>query len=342
MKTYVLGAGASKHAGYPLANCFDKDLAVWVLGKEAPSPNDLSLVDFLTEITGSLNFEDALEAVTTLVNTPRENLSEEDRLLRAYFGQHLAHLKQVIRAWFLELQPKRSDVYDAFAQRVMCAGDTVISFNYDLALEMALRSSRKWEIKDGYGFPIDGFGGISPTKILKLHGSINWFAVPFGGMKGFFQFNGGSSLGNRPVIMDYDARLLGYETERDVLWPSNGAAVVSPMILPARTKEFFFRTSHNPNEWVGFWNALWADAGTSLGMSDEVCICGYSLPLADERARNLIFSSTSKSARVEVSCGGDTNRIADEFRAAGFNNVVGADDVYFESWVRSKSATEVV
>jgi hypothetical protein len=336
MKTFILGAGASRHAGYPLAGCFDKDIAGWVRGKSEPSDDDQSMVDFLAEISTGRNFEDALETVTALVNTPREQLSQDDKLLRSYFGQQLAYFKMAIRTWFLELFATKSSIYDMFAKRLVSEGDTVISFNYDLALEVAMRESTKWQLRDGYGFLIDGFSRASSVQLLKLHGSINWTAVPFNGMRGFFQFDNQNSLGNRPVVTDYDAALLGYESEKDALWPGGGTPFLSPLILPARTKEFFFRTSMNPYEWVHFWDSLWASAERSLKISDHIFICGYSLPLADERARQLIFSSVDKSTQIEVSCGGDTARIASELSNAGFTNVIASDETYFEAWVQSR------
>lgn len=74
--------------------------------------------------------------------------------------------------------------------------DTIISFNYDCVIDHALRSSDRpvWSAKYGYGFPkparIDGGTASAwsspnaPTtqndtiRLLELHGSLNWQALP--------------------------------------------------------------------------------------------------------------------------------------------------------------------
>ena len=55
-------------------------------------------------------------------------------------------------------------------------GDTIISFNWDLLHESALWRAGKWHFADGYGFPARDApkDTRSPTKVLKLHGSVNW------------------------------------------------------------------------------------------------------------------------------------------------------------------------
>ncbi|MDL1912001.1 hypothetical protein FBQ81_15125 [Chloroflexi bacterium CFX6] len=62
-------------------------------------------------------------------------------------------------------------------------GDTIISFNYDIIVDIALSESGKWFEVYGYGFP-DGFllednepyplDAISKITLLKPHGSLNW------------------------------------------------------------------------------------------------------------------------------------------------------------------------
>lgn len=59
-------------------------------------------------------------------------------------------------------------------------GDAVISFNYDLIADSALKSMGCWREVDGYGFisisayTDDTYGDSPAVKLLKLHGSINW------------------------------------------------------------------------------------------------------------------------------------------------------------------------
>jgi hypothetical protein len=62
-------------------------------------------------------------------------------------------------------------------------GDTIISFNYDILVDVSLHESGTWFESGGYGFP-DGFlleddepysfDAISQVTLLKPHGSLNW------------------------------------------------------------------------------------------------------------------------------------------------------------------------
>ena len=63
-------------------------------------------------------------------------------------------------------------------------GDVVLSFNYDLLIDRALKRRGDWFINDGYGLSFHKVGGrgawrsplgtVSRVKLLKLHGSLNW------------------------------------------------------------------------------------------------------------------------------------------------------------------------
>ena len=77
-------------------------------------------------------------------------------------------------------------------------GDLVITFNYDVAMRHSLKREGLWNINDGYGFEL-GFSGFpaSKVKILRLHGSTNWWGPLFDGLRGFFQA-GPNSLPSRP------------------------------------------------------------------------------------------------------------------------------------------------
>ena len=62
------------------------------------------------------------------------------------------------------------------------AEDVVVTFNYDDSLERELRRRGLWDVSQGYGFPLGKSGQPSPVLVLKLHGSINWLALIFGGV----------------------------------------------------------------------------------------------------------------------------------------------------------------
>jgi hypothetical protein len=121
----------------------------------------------------------------------------------------LSDLKEVIRDQFDVIRSAPSPLYDRLA-RVLRPGDAVITFNYDLGVERALRATGLWNVKSGYGFSIEDGETPSPVEVLKLHGSTNWRALLFGGMTGFFAGDG-NSLGSRPVLcFRPDLDYLGY------------------------------------------------------------------------------------------------------------------------------------
>ena len=87
-------------------------------------------------------------------------------------------------------------------------------------------------------------------RLLKLHGSINWFATLFGGRTGFFVAPDGA-FGARPAFCDDDLTALGYSGVMDPLFPRAGSAAIPPLILPTNRKKFHFATNLGP-EWVRF------------------------------------------------------------------------------------------
>ncbi len=64
-------------------------------------------------------------------------------------------------------------------------------------------------------------------------------------------------------------------------------------------------------------------------------ICGYSLLSVDERARKLLLTAPKKDAEIIVASGEDTERIAKDYREAGYGRATAADDVFFQDWVAS-------
>jgi hypothetical protein len=90
--------------------------------------------------------------------------------------------------------------------------------------------------------------------------------------------------------------------------------------LPARTKEFFYETSFGL-EWAEFWDALWSRAADALKRADKLVLCGYSLLPVDERARDLLLRVPDRHAEVTVISGSQSERIASDFKTAGFADV---------------------
>lgn len=339
MTTYVLGAGASRDAGYPLAKTMASELLQWM--KRPTHDPDFYAVRypatarFLEESFAPVeDVEDLVTAIHKLIDE-YENGTREQRAKRTLVANEYGVFKNAVRAWFAEIQQGvalDSSAYRGFARNIVVPGDCIVTFNYDVSLDRELRLAGKLEIGDGYGFPIESLPGKSPTKMLKLHGSTSWLALLFGGRtSGFFQFQPGSTLGARPVIGKNELSFLGYADAADPAFGEGGAAL-PVMIFPERSKDFYF-ASNTGIEYAEFWNDLWRQAAAALQSAARVVICGYSLLPVDKRARKLLLNTPQKDAEIVVASGGDTERIVKEYREAGYAKATPADNVLFQEWV---------
>lgn len=337
MKTYVLGAGASLHAGYPLTGDMGTKLFAWMQQHDNPRIRDAANW-FQAEFGTVSNVEDLFSEIQTSIDD-FENGTPEQRDFRTIAANERPYLVEGLRAWFWEIRNSEPTAYRQFAKDVVEPGDCIITFNYDVSLDRELQRVGKWEIGDGYGFLIDGLPDNSPTTLLKLHGSTNWLSLLFGGVTSGVCAVPGGALGGRPVIGSAEISFLGHDGLSDPLFTRLSAAV-SPMILPTRSKQFFFDTSFG-REWESFWNALWEQAGRSLENSEGVFVIGYSMAPADERACELLLSSPSRDARIEVSSGSATECIVKRFKERRYLNATRADHTHFEDWVSKRTAKAI-
>jgi|SRR5579871_62869 len=326
----VMGAGASKHAGYPLISGMGKRWLDWM----AAYPNGYfrGSVDLLLQRFGSdPNIEDVITEMDSSIHSLADSDVLEDRLQRTLLGNTLGQLNAGLREWFRELRLHGAHAYAEFAANVIQPGDIVITFNYDDSLERELRCAGKWDISHGYGFLLGSVEQSSPVLVLKLHGSINWLASIFGSVtSGAAQVDLDSSIGQQPVIHKADLEFLGYSDFEGYTYPGGGA--FPSLILPGRKKEFFFRSSLGI-EWKPFFDHLWSQASAALKHTDKVVICGYSLLPVDERGCDLILRNPNKRTKVEIVCGSQGNRLENDFRDAGYADVSVDATGYFEDWV---------
>ncbi len=344
MTTYVLGAGASRDAGYPLAKTMAYELLTWMklpthdadtyAGRypataeciESEFPNVKNIEDLVTEIHQRID--------------EYEHGTQEQRIKRAALADEYGVFKNAVRDWFAEIQHGAaldSTAYKDFAKNVLAPGDCIITFNYDVSLERELRLAGKFEVGDGYGFPMEGLPQGSKLKLLKLHGSTSWLVLLFGGMtSGYAAFQPGHTLGDRPVIPGKELSFLGYSNTLDPRFKTGGAAL-PVMIFPARKKDFYFAVSTG-DEYTEFWDGLWDQAKAALESASRVVICGYSLLAVDERAQELLLQTPRRSAEIIIASGDDTDRIISEYRRSGYPSAAPADDVFFEKWVAAAAS----
>jgi hypothetical protein len=331
--TYVLGAGASRHAGYPLATEMAEGLMMNMLNSEDTLGRPYA--EYLIQRFGRpSNIEDLISEIQASLDALGASGPVQDKTKYSRLGTRLGYLSTSLREWFHLLHARPADAYAEFADRIVRPGDVVISFNYDDSCDKQLRRARKWDVSQGYGFQLGPAEQSTDVLLLKLHGSINWLVSVFGGARGgsvLALAPGALSLGGYPFITRPDLNFLGYGEFSGRVFEGGGAFPC--LILPGRKKEFFYDTSLG-QEFGEFWDDLWSQAKQAVRTCGKIVICGHSLPAADERALELLLESPRKETHIEVVCGSQSERIATDFRAAGFLNVAVSEESHFEGWVQ--------
>ena len=292
-RVFLLGAGFSKDAGFPLANeliCFIQNhLNTSMNTRDIDFKKEFS--DFLNGIHPSLflNVELFLTYIDlALLNSSvgiftRSASAEDLRLFRRKLSGAL------VRAFdkaHLELKGRFSNrnVFLKFCEQLK-DGDSIITFNYDLVVEQELWLQRKWTFLDGYGFEKDindfqaEWGGTypidlltkSPIKIYKLHGSLGWVyddssgQIIYIGMPNYF-----------------DGRLLYCEKNKvaGAEWDEG-----TTFIEPSYIKQFNCTPILD----------IWEKAFKIVQQSSELIVIGYSLPEADAAAQAFLSSGIRSS-----------------------------------------------
>jgi len=256
---------------------------------------------------------------------------------KMHCGNTIGGLKVAVPEFFYSVRGKSipgRDLYRELARSKICDGDTILTFNYDLACERALRMEGTWEIGDGYGFSLGvGITPPSKTKVLKLHGSTNWLGILFDGNMGFSQAS--NVYGPRPCLFgERDFTYLGYSKDvPDPLCKGITRTGADPaLILPTLHKNFFHQTSFG-REWEPFRNYIWEQAQQSLRSAEKIVVIGYSMPKADERARELLLKHSNPDAEILVFSGSRTSAICEDFYKSGFQTVNSLGDGYFEDYL---------
>lgn len=317
MTTYVLGAGASHHAGFPLCSALWAQMMFWVIDSQPALPYRQA-VDTVVALNGPVT--DVEEMFTNLDNGRGvfQVLSEDQRtgLKRA--------IRRCLKDYFKSIthQHLNAPLYATFAGKIS-AGDRIITFNYDVSLECALIGARRFGVKNGYGrsFVATWDEPDSEITVLKLHGSINWIGSIFGGStQGFGGFV--NSLGDRPFVDNNESFFPTYPSRvLDTSFRGGGAANEAPtLILPTYEKKYSVSTSVG-HEWGDFYESLWAQAAESLESSDRIVMIGYSMPQADTSARSLLLWANNKGAEILLCCGGSNETLKRDFETHGFRRV---------------------
>lgn len=285
MRVILLGAGASYHAGYPLAgdllasidampehSTFINLRDSWLRWRGFRDTADGSLHRLLTDPNPEVVFS-ALDLCdeASLQGAAGSPLHEA--------GSGRAALLESLR-WFLLFKHDDEGKSEAHARRAplrnvvagLAPGDAVLTFNWDTLAEWSLSDLGLWHPTTGYGLSprlayLDGEPATavrSAVTVWKLHGSVGWYRE-----RGALYFES-------PFLQAFhlDPPLDDSIAQDVVLGPPSEALLLHPSYL----KQLQGATLQQ----------IWVRAAAALETADELRVYGYSLPPSDAGARVLL------------------------------------------------------
>ncbi|MBI2070282.1 MAG: SIR2 family protein [Elusimicrobia bacterium] len=212
------------------------------------------------------------------------------------WGRRRMELEELIRRVYIHtacdtegpsFSPKASSIHRDILKH-LTAGDTIVTFNYDLVIEESFAQSSLWQPTDGYGVKVHG--GTrgwcrnwlksrkeseaetiteSSISLLKLHGSLNWRLYN----------NQQIRLKDRPYVVRRNR--------------NNKPGIENIAILPPGWKKEGIERQP--------YSTFWRMAGGKLQNCKSIVILGYSLPETDLLAQALfaevIRSRAARSRR---------------------------------------------
>jgi len=293
-RVFILGAGASRFAGYPLS------LELWKFVRDFP----------VIEVMAKRRADSVIQAMEQVLRVipPRvfdqPNLEELFTFLDlAAMGAEPLGLKTV--NW-TELRPKvMGMISEAFLNHeyefqtqlrkdktstaaavlgnwtsFLREGDTIITFNWDILHESALWKAEKWHYADGYGFQCgDAPSEVhSKIKILKLHGSVNWAQR--------------NEYDCEPSIEHKTTFFAGSFDNHDIYMKAAGQWNEGRnLIIPSYLKDIAGNR---------LLLQLWNQASEALASASDVIVVGYQLYPADAPARQLFGTSLLRNKQLST------------------------------------------
>lgn len=313
-RIFILGAGFSKPAGYPLA------LELWqeirrrarsLKGRAAKFETDLrSYLQYRRDCDGvqiaedAVDFEDFcrfLDIEHFLGLRGKDTWSQDGNegtvVVKTLLGQILAELTQPT--------DETPDLHLDFA-RGLRPNDYVLTFNYDILLEQALDAvgtpyrlfPSRYEFATDRSAVVDNSG--DEVVVLKLHGSIDWFdRSQYSEWESHYRHAGSAERPVHPVFGpsgdDLKLRKLldgprfpddpldqMYRVE-DVktLYRRGWMFLATPWLLAPSTMKILYAA-----KLADFWHGLGSAGILNFGLA----IIGYSLPPQDDYARQAVHS----------------------------------------------------
>src|ERR1035441_9610370 len=116
MKTvYVLGAGASKHVGYPLASTMGAEMVAWMSTRDRYRETAAAIKETFGD---SPNIEDVITDLDDIITSLEGAKELADRERRTIAAHQRSKLAEVLPQWFLETHTNPAPAYEQFAKNI--------------------------------------------------------------------------------------------------------------------------------------------------------------------------------------------------------------------------------
>jgi SIR2-like domain len=321
---FIIGAGFSKAAGYPLGQDLFSDLI-----KEAKKsvhyenilkPDIEDFIEYKEKTSGvtlkedEINFEDFvsyLDIEHVLDLRGSDTWSEEGNRSQLLIRNLIA---KVFNNCWLGIKKENFEIYEHFASHLEPT-DYVLTFNYDTLLERACESQqvayrlypmRFESVTNSSGIVQQDTGEVA---ILKMHGSIDWFDITryknneeyfrhekiyqrprniiFEDYKKFWP----TRIIDEPFLQKSGLKNIYRIKDLDAYFQRATLVEEAPLIVsPSFSKLAYL------NPLIDFWHGL----NQSGGLNKMVTIIGFSLPPYDEYVRQPLYSLISNFQFAET------------------------------------------
>lgn len=306
---FVLGAGTSVHAGAPVMKDFlDSAEELLLSGKLDPKDE----AQFRAVFKGLYQLHEALAKSQMDLRNVESVFAAFEMAELLESGQHEIDgvvLTQAIRRlivvtlessiqfkWDGNLhEPRPTEEYASLASLVKSMRDTrnrgvtIITFNYDAALDYALEH----EIGT-LDYSLDS-GVRKEVRLLKLHGSLSWakchndndgkdYVVPRA--LRWTGSGGWSEIREERVMMRLGSDVMKFNPERSIPGQTHSLPLIVPPTWSKREHHWGIRN-------------VWKTAARDLGQADSIFVMGYSLPETDHFFRYLYGLGTMGMTRLK-------------------------------------------
>jgi NAD-dependent SIR2 family protein deacetylase len=282
---YILGAGASYDAGGPLINDFFSRVGRYdknIYPRHYDNNTKFNILESLylewkEDNPVNPNIEAFFQTVefNTITGTkffdPANNKSVDPEVIERYLVWYIAsYVHHSITA-----QRKPPDYYLSFVRNLKKRGvrSTLLSFNYDLVIDKLIIKEFK-DFNYGLGRIIGQrkYQKSAGIPFYKLHGSLNWLIC---------------NKCNRIYVYN-DSEAHKYTRQSCTI---KCGGYLEPYLIPP---------SPSKGGTLGPRNQLWGKARRKMKEGDKIVIIGYSLPLLDIQAKELLKFGAQSTKEIII------------------------------------------